>query len=561
MLTPPVTRRHTEETVDHRYTPSRGAGDFVLSVCRGDRSAFVVRLPSGPSLRVGRGSEAELCLRSPSLSRLHLALEQREEGFYLRDLGSRNGTRLAGQLVGQEPVAVQPGAEIVAGELRLVLLPASTQPKTVRAFELLSELEARSLAASDRAAAAFALARPIDEDPALLELVARLPETATIALASDELLVVLAEEESSVVWLQAALDRGELAPRRVATARSERGRSVVAGLLRELERDEAPAPSEDIPEAFRLPSMLAVHAMLRRIAPRNLSVLVHGETGTGKELVARELHRLSGRKGPLVAVNTAALPETLIESELFGYEKGAFSGAQSAKIGLLEASHGGTLFLDEIGELPLALQAKLLRVLEERRVRRLGATAERDVDLRIVAATHRDLEALVREGKFRQDLVYRIEGARIELPPLRERVGELSLLAQALLRELAPNAPLSLSEPAARALAAHAWPGNVRELKHVLERAAAFVDGSAIELEHLPASILRADVAALPPPVARPQAPATGDVRGSVRDFERERIVAALREAGGNRTRAAELLGLPRRTLVYKISKLRITEA
>jgi two-component system, NtrC family, response regulator AtoC len=561
MLSPPVTRRHTEETVDHRYAPSGRAGDFVLSVRREARTAFVVRLPDGVSLRIGRGAEAELCLRSPSLSRLHLALDQRGDGFYLRDLGSRNGTRLGGDAVGSEAVAAQPGTEIVAGEVSLVLLPASSQPKAVRPFLLLSELETRALASSGQHGAAFALARPIDEDPALLELLARLPDSATIALASDQTLVVITDDEASLDWLLTALARGELAPRRVARARTERGRSVVAQLLRELERDEAPAPSDDVPQAFRLPSMLAVHAMLRRIAPRNLSVLLHGETGTGKEVVARELHRLSGRKGALVAVNTAALPDTLIESELFGYEKGAFSGAQSAKAGLIEASHGGTLFLDEIGELPLALQAKLLRVLEERRVRRLGATAEKEIDLRVVAATHRDLEALVREGKFRQDLVYRIEGARIELPPLRQRAGEIPSLAQSLLRELAPGAPLQLSEPAARALEAHAWPGNVRELKHVLERAAAFVDGSTIEVEHLPASIPRGESAPSAAPTASAQPATSGDVRGSVRDFERERIVSALREAGGNRTRAAELLGLPRRTLVYKISKLRITEA
>jgi DNA-binding NtrC family response regulator len=561
MLSPPVPRRHTEETVDHRYAPSGRTGDFVLSVRREARTAFVVRLPDGVSLRIGRGAEAELCLRSPSLSRLHLALEHRGDGFYVRDLGSRNGTRLGGDVVGSEPVAAQPGQEIVAGEVCLVLLPASSQPKAVRPFLLLSEQETRALGSSGQHGVAFALAHPIDDDPALLELLTRLPDTATIALASDETLVVIADDEASVDWLLAALDRGELAPRRVARARTERGRSVVAQLLRELERDEAPSPSDDVPLAFRLPSMLAVHGMLRRIAPRNLSVLLHGETGTGKEVVARELHRLSGRKGALVAVNTAALPETLIESELFGYEKGAFSGAQSAKAGLLEASHGGTLFLDEIGELPLPLQAKLLRVLEERRVRRLGATTEKEIDLRVVAATHRDLDALVRDGKFRQDLVYRIEGARIELPPLRQRAGEIPLLAQSLLRELSPGAPLQLSEPAARALEAHAWPGNVRELKHVLERASAFVDGTTIELEHLPASILRGEPAAPAAATAAVQPTTSGDVRGSVRDFERERIVAALREAGGNRTRAAELLGLPRRTLVYKISKLRITEA
>jgi transcriptional regulator with PAS, ATPase and Fis domain len=297
-----------------------------------------------------------------------------------------------------------------------------------------------------------------------------------------------------------------------------------------------------------------VHDALRRVAPRPLSILITGETGTGKELLAREIHRLSERRGPLVAINTATLPETLIESELFGYERGAFTGAQASRAGLIETADQGTLFLDEIGELPLALQSKLLRVLEERSVRRVGATAERPVDLRVIAATHQDLHALVADKRFRQDLLFRIEGAEVHVPSLRERAAEIAELAHALVAEIEPGRPPAIDPAALRVLEHHAWPGNVRELKHVLERALAFAGGEPIALEHLPPSLGKAA------PQAPSKPPAAADVRASVRDFERERITEALQKAGGNRTKAAQILGLPRRTLVYKLSKMRIPE-
>ncbi len=307
----------------------------------------------------------------------------------------------------------------------------------------------------------------------------------------------------------------------------------------------------DVPAAFRYPSLAKLHEELRRVARRPISVLITGETGAGKEVVARELHRLSGRKGPLVAVNTAALPENLIESELFGHDRGAFSGAQVARAGLIETSDGGTLFLDEIGELPLPLQAKLLRVLEDQSVRRVGANTERKLDLRVVAATHQDLGSAVREKRFRQDLLFRLNAVTLALPPLRSRKGEIGQLARHLLAELSDPPPL-LDPGAAEALERYHWPGNVRELKHVLERALAFRDAGPILREHLPA--LLSDGA------SHAEEAHPGDVRSTVKDFERARILDALKEAGGNRTRAAEILGLPRRTLVYKLSKMRLDD-
>ncbi len=316
---------------------------------------------------------------------------------------------------------------------------------------------------------------------------------------------------------------------------------------------QAALPAATVPPEFRYPSLAKVHEVARRVAPRSISLLILGETGTGKEVLAREVHRLSLRAGPLVAVNTASLPETLIESELFGHERGAFSGALTAKAGLIETADGGTLFLDEIGELPLPLQAKLLRVLEERTVRRVGATQERRVDLRVIAATHRDLEALVADKRFRADLLFRLNGVTLVLPPLRDRKDDIAPLSQHLLAGLvtAGAQPPALTPDALRVLRAYDWPGNVRELRHVLERALAFCDGPQIEVEHLPDAIQREP---------KETSQSEGGVRATVKDFERERILEALQKTGGNRTKAAELLGLPRRTLVYKLSKLKLSD-
>jgi transcriptional regulator with PAS, ATPase and Fis domain len=297
-------------------------------------------------------------------------------------------------------------------------------------------------------------------------------------------------------------------------------------------------------------------------------VLLLGETGVGKEVLARFIHAESGRSGPLVSVNTAALPESLVESELFGHERGAFSGAIQAKVGLVEAAHGGTLFLDEIGDLPLPLQAKLLRVLEERAVRRLGSTQERKVDVRVIAATHRDLERAVAEGAFRRDLLFRINACTLHIPPLRERTPEIEPLALAFLREAArratpPREPPALSPEAAELLRRYPWPGNVRELRNVVERGAALARTSdALLPEHLPDHVRAPATTSATQPMPRVVAEAAqlpgGDVRGALNEYERQRILDALDQAGGNQSRAAKLLGLPRRTLAYKMARLGI---
>ncbi|MBK9964239.1 MAG: sigma 54-interacting transcriptional regulator [Holophagales bacterium] len=289
-----------------------------------------------------------------------------------------------------------------------------------------------------------------------------------------------------------------------------------------------------------------VFETVRRVAPHRISVLVLGESGTGKELVAREVHRASRRAGPFVAVNVAALPENLAEAELFGAVRGAFTGAERDRPGVVEASSGGTLFLDEIGDLSQQIQAKLLRVLQEREVRRLGETRTRAVDLRLVAATHRDLARLVGEGRFREDLLYRIAGITVTLPPLRERPRDLRVL----LDRAFAGTPVA---PEARAaLLSWRWPGNVRELLSAVELARAMAGpGGRVERGHLPPALRAAPT---------PAAEGRGRYREAVDEAKRRVILETLAETGGNRTRAAELLGLSRQSLLYELKRLSLTD-
>jgi DNA-binding NtrC family response regulator len=283
-------------------------------------------------------------------------------------------------------------------------------------------------------------------------------------------------------------------------------------------------------------------------------VLILGETGTGKELVARACHQSGSRsKAPFIEVNCAALPAHLIEGELFGFEKGAFTDAHARKIGLIEAADGGTLFLDEVGELDLALQAKLLRVLENYRVRRLGALSDRQVNVRIVAATNRDLDEQVREGRFRADLMYRLKVFQIHIPPLRDRSEDVPLLARHFLAQLAKRygrTELSIDERAISALVRHEWPGNVRELRNVLERAVLLQrTGSLSEASLNLGSVGRASA----PPPRSADAPAPAAM--SLDAIEREHLQRALDASGRNVSKAAALLGISRDTLRYRMER------
>ena len=302
------------------------------------------------------------------------------------------------------------------------------------------------------------------------------------------------------------------------------------------------------------PALQEMLGQVRKVAPTKTTVLLTGESGTGKELVARALHELSPRAAmPFVAVNCGAIPAELLESELFGHVRGAFTDASRDKKGLAAEADGGTLFLDEIGELPLALQVKLLRFLEDEQVRRVGDTRSERVDVRVVAATARDLARAVKEGQFREDLFYRLNVVNVRLPPLRERPDDVPALVEHFLakyRRLRPEAPLTgVSPQALEVLRSHRWPGNVRELEHAVERAVVLADGPLVQEDDLPD-----EVRAAPAPAAL--APGRDlSVKRAFRSLEEQFIRAALDRTGGNRTRAAELLDLSYRALLYKIKE------
>jgi transcriptional regulator with PAS, ATPase and Fis domain len=306
------------------------------------------------------------------------------------------------------------------------------------------------------------------------------------------------------------------------------------------------------------PAMLELYAIIDRIAAGNINVFVSGETGVGKELVAERVHEKSRRHGkPFLRLNCAAVAESLLEAELFGYERGAFTGATHAKPGLLEIANGGTFFLDEVGEMPLALQAKMLRALESQQVMRVGGLSPRAIDVRFVAATNRNIEDQVRQGRFREDLYFRLNGAFLAVPPLRERVSEIEPLAQEFIRATCEDlgrVPVpTLTPESLLMLQRYGWPGNVRELKNFIERAVLVATGAELSPEHFPLQRMASTLPlhrighASSPPAGEPL---PAESAGS----ERDRILAALAECGGNQSRAAKVLGISRTTLVARLS-------
>jgi two-component system, NtrC family, response regulator AtoC len=315
------------------------------------------------------------------------------------------------------------------------------------------------------------------------------------------------------------------------------------------------------------PAMRALYAQAARAARTDINVLLLGETGVGKEVLARAIHAHSPRsKGPFMGINCAALADSLLESELFGSEKGAFTGAAAARPGLFEASNGGTVFLDEIGELPLPTQAKLLRVLEERVVMRVGSTRTRPIDVRFVAASNVDVEAASQQGGFRRDLFFRLNGITFVIPPLRDRSQEIEALAASFLtaasRGIERARPPAISAPTLDLLNRYAWPGNVRELRNVIERAILLCLEDTIRPEHLPPSLLAAvRTGGTQPSQSYPSQGETGALQTQMKSIERAKILEALDRCRGNQSEASQLLGMPRRTLVSRLTEYGLTRA
>ncbi|MFN2546092.1 MAG: sigma 54-interacting transcriptional regulator [Myxococcales bacterium] len=555
------------ETQDSEATPHVGHWERLQLLVVQESSSQLVALPKA-AFTVGRAPEADLVLDDPSISRLHSRLLITDDSITLSDLGSRNGTLLNGAPV-IEPRPVVPGDVITVGKIALVVQGqrAGGNHQVVPLPELrlrLTDEIARSMH-YERPLSVIALAAPMPlnsveisavrsrlraHDRAALEspgvLVAVLPEMgeAEAARLATELLAAVPPAGAGISVFP---DDG--AGVELLWAAREAAATPGLHLAREL---VLRVPLGDQEMLIADPAMRGLFRLVERLAPSDLPVLIAGETGTGKELIALALHARSRvAKGPFIPVNCAALPEALAESELFGHERGAFSGATSAKAGFFEAANGGTLFLDEVGELPPPVQAKLLRAAETHEIVRLGDSRPVPVDVRIVAATHRDLLADVKAGRFREDLYFRLCAARVAIPPLRNRPQEIPLLARTFLEracaQLGIRCP-SLSAGAMAQLSAHPWPGNVRELRNLMSSVAALEEGPIVE--EIALGERRPDP---PGPARAPAKSFAVPIGEELKALERVRMAEALEAAGGVQKRAAKLIGMPLRTFVLKL--------
>ncbi|MCA1665194.1 MAG: sigma 54-interacting transcriptional regulator [Myxococcales bacterium] len=517
------------ETRDDDAPASRAPSCVVI---RHERDRRLVDVRDHPELVIGRSREATYTVEDDRVSRRHLRITFRQETLWAEDLGSRNGSKLNGRRI-EGKVALQPGDVLTAGPVEVSVFTSSAATAIVSE----GELSTRLFAEVERA---VRFKRPLAVIGVKLDGSRGARREAALKLASRLRRIDLAGEYATgeFLFLSAAVpDDGNTADELIGATLAEVGRVTAASA----DTDVVVAEDGAMRELFEL---------ARRAARSEVTVLLTGETGSGKEVIAAEIHRASARAaGPYVRINCASIPETLIESELFGHERGAFTGADKRRIGFIESAHRGTLLFDEIGELPPSLQAKLLRVLEERKVLRVGSTEEIEVDVRFVAATNRDLEREVEKGAFRHDLFFRLSAMTLRVPPLRERPKDLPLLASYFATRVAQAArrpPARFTDGFSQALLRYPWPGNVRELRNVIERAVVLASGSELTVTELPERL-----AVLAPATPREASP----MRERLDDVERRALADALREVDGNRTHAARRLGISRRALLYKLKK------
>jgi two-component system response regulator AtoC len=557
-----------------RDPPSMRAPEPSLLLYHRD-GVKVVPLHAGAVVVVGRTYPSDAVVDDPSLSRQHARFTADEGGVTVEDLESTNGTWINGARVTRARAAF--GDVVRIGDVS-----ASLHVVPPRGAVGLDGHDRFVAALEDEVKRAQTFGRPVAVVMLSGEHVSRWTPRVAAALRPADRLGIYADDTALVMLPEVARDAALARARELAelagakkvglavlpedgASADELVSAVRASQKRGLERAPSLAPANMIAESARMREVLDEVA---RVAPSALAVLIHGETGTGKELVARAIHDQSPRRAaPLRSINCGAIPQALVEGMLFGHERGAFTSAEKTTKGLFEQAHGGTVFLDEIGELSPAAQAALLRVLETKKLTRIGGDREIDVDVRVVAATHRDLEAMCDEPRgggaaFRRDLLYRLNAVVVDLPPLRERPEELEPLANAFLAEANASSGRAVRgfEPAAlERMRRWSWPGNVRELKNAVERAVVIARGDRIGEADLPARMRET-----PRATVAPAAPAEGvvdfkeRVRAQTRALETEMIVEALRRAGGSQTEAARLLKMPVRTLAHKMKELGI---
>ncbi len=539
-----------------------------------DRRRVLVLSPGGaqtypvdrPRLTVGRSVDADLQVEDAALSRIHVSLSF--EPLSVTDLGSSNGTRLRGQpIAANTPQPFEVGDVIDCGHTTLVVQEGMSVEVAHRIWAHEHYLTRVQDLCADGEPFAVVRARIEGVPQTMAE------STLTSIVGQRDLAARYAPGEYELALRDAGLEDAEDAVAALRFGLSRAGATVSAGVaLFPQDGSDAEALSSlagrrlfgessgEEPSGLVIESraMVQLYELAERVAPSDLSVLVLGETGVGKEVLARHVHARSKRAAkPFVAINCGGFTEGLLESELFGHERGAFTGAVQAKPGLLETAEGGTVFLDELGEMSPATQVKLLRVLEDRTVRRLGSVEHTKVDARLIAATNKDLEDLIRRGAFREDLYYRLNGIALVVPPLRERRDEIQSFARAFAAAAAERegrATPRFADEAIAAFMSYAWPGNVRELKNVVERAVVLARDGLIARAHLPMDRLSASIVFASPrgaPEARPAA----SLGEEIDSLEKQRILDALEDCGGNQSRAAEQLGISRKTLLRRLDR------
>jgi two-component system, NtrC family, response regulator AtoC len=563
---------------------STSADRCYLIVLHGSASSLYP-LPASGEVIIGRSGAADLQIDDAQVSRQHARLVLDGGAITIRDLGSQKGTRVNNVPLTDER-ALQPNDEIRIHRTTLVVhaTPRAPAAHVLELGELRDRIgrDGSGSAGADRRFSLLCFLIPEIGERAAIQrtVIAQLRRDDAVAWSGERTMCVMLPGTSRdqavaiATRIRGTLDRSGL---RVGHVSCPGDGEDADALLEGVHAAAADAEAGQIggpPPAFSTltiagqrviiadPTVVRLYTLVDRLAPASIPVLIAGETGCGKELIATALHVRSHRAGHrLISLNCAALHEMLVESELFGHERGAFSGAIASKPGLIEVASGSTLFLDEIGELTAQNQAKLLRVLESHRVTRVGDVREREVDVRIVAATNRDLEADVIAGRFRRDLYFRLSAATLYLPPLRQRAHELPLLATMFLDDAcrrAGRSPMRISDAAMAALRAHAWPGNVRELKNLMQYLAATLQADELRADHVGERLGR-----LWPSAAAPRQTSPSQqfrpLADELRELELTRIREALQATGGNQTRAAALLAMPVRTFFEKAKHYGLT--
>ncbi|MDP2274652.1 MAG: sigma 54-interacting transcriptional regulator [Archangium sp.] len=567
----PQATLHDPDDTESGLSGTASSRPVRLLVFSGETISSHPLLP-GSHLVIGRAAECQIQVDVPALSRKHAEIRGGPP-LTVEDLGSANGTRLRGEkLTAGNRARLRVGDAIEMGPLTIVVqrdkANVDARPRRLWTHGYFEGRLEEECARAEAAGVQFTVLRlklQGTSSPQLVQetLAALLAPTDVVAAYGPgeyEVLISGSSPQPLMQKLSAALDQRDAHVLIGAAIYGKDGRDPDALLFeanRRVERERATSERMAYGQVsvkgviIDDPQMRALHALVKKVAQGDISVLLLGETGVGKEVFAEALHAASPRAGkPFQKFNCASFTETLLESELFGHEKGAFTGAVKAKPGLIESANGGSVLLDEVGEMPLSTQVKLLRVLEAREVMRVGDVRARPIDVRFIAATHRDLEAQVAKGNFRQDLFFRLNGISLVIPPLRERIAELESLARHFIaraaRQFGKSPEPTLTPEALALLQNYAWPGNLRELRNMLERAVLLANDRFLGPDDLPLDKLSAT------PLTRP----AGEVHPMVApdvEGERAKVVAALELHGGNQTLAARALGISRRTMLNRL--------